>query len=100
MSFTWPWPKPRQQTYSTLQQVEVDDAAQEIEKTPEKTSGRRPQIVLALFLLINTALLCVAVQVYLQGSLKAGTHHHERLIRSPIPECQSSINNAVSSIQG
>lgn len=91
MSFTWPWPKPQQQPYSTLQQEEMDDVALEKELTPAKSSSQQSRVYLPLFLLVNIALLWVAIQIYLQGSLRASTDHHEKLVRSPIPECPSRI---------
>ena len=97
MSFTWLWPKPQQQPYSTLQQEEMDDVAFEKEMTPASRSSPQSRGFLALFFLIDIVLLLVAVEVYLQGSLRASTHHHEKLVRSPIPECLSSIKELARS---
>ena len=86
MSFTWPWPKPHQQSYSTLQQEQNDDVVLEKELTLAKKSSQQARIFLVLFLLINTALLWVATQIYHQGSLRASSHDQKKLVRSPIPE--------------
>lgn len=77
-----------------LQQEQTDDVVLEKEMAPGKQSSQQGRVFLALFLLVNTALLWVAAQIYFQGSLRASTHHQEKLVRSPIPECPSSSSES------
>ena len=86
MSFRWIWPKLRQQPYSTLQQEESEAITLEKAITPPKLSRQLPWFLSSFVVLINIALLWVAVQIYLRESVRVNTHHDEKLIRSPFPE--------------